>query len=287
MRPIPLLSLLILAAAAPAAGQGIVIPIGCQGECPAAPLPGTLALDSVQAWAYLKEAESTIYVDHVFRNTTGHAIDAALFFPLPADATIQSVHVYDPGVPAYDPAALLQYNEWSEPAEARRIADEIVAGRPDSGLGAYAGSQLVHIPVSAIPAHASRRLQIAYSQPLRVEGGAVTWRYPLSAGAAISDLTLGVEVTTEHGFRDLGSPSHAVDVSLGTESAPCPPRMRCGTRGVPSDRMKVVRLLNGHDVRARDFELVYTPFARGDEGAVPSGAYLHRPTGSGERTEIP
>lgn len=287
MRPIPLLSLLVLAAAAPAAGQGIVIPVRCQGECPADILPGTLALDTVQAWAYLKGAESITYVDHVFRNTTGRTIDAALFFPLPADATIHSVSVYDPGVPAHVTGHLLQYNEWSEPAESRRMAEEIVAGRPDSGLRAYAGMQVVHAPVSAIPAHASRRLQIAYTQPLRVEGGAVTWRYPLSAGAAIGDLTLGVEVTTEHGFRDLGSPSHAVDVSLGTESAPCPPRMRCGTRGVPSDRVKVVRLLNGHDMRARDFELVYTPFAWGDEGAVPSGAYRHRSAEREERIEIP
>jgi hypothetical protein len=287
MRSIHLLALLVMAAAAPAAGQGIVIPIHCPGECPANDLPGTLALDSVQAWAYLKDAESTIYVDHVFRNTIGYTIDAAVFFPLPADAAIQSVYVYDPGVPAHDPAALLQYNEWSEPAEARRIAEEMIAGRPDSGLRTYAGMQLVHVPLSAIPANASRRVQIAYTQPLRAEGGAVSWRYPLSAGAAIGDLTLGMEVTTEHGFRDLGSPSHAVDVSLGIESAPCPLRMRCGTRGVPSNRVKVVRLLNGDDVRARDFELVYTPFAQGDEGAVPPGGYRHASTGSGERIRIP
>jgi hypothetical protein len=284
MRPIPLVALLVLAAAAPAAAQGIVIPIHCPGECPSNDLPGTLALDSVQAWAYLTGAESTIYVDHVFRNTIGYTIDAAVFFPLPADAVLQSVSVYDPGVPAYDPAALLQYNEWSEPAEARRIADEMMAGRPDSELRTYAGMQLVHVPLSAIWANASRRVQIAYTQPLRAEGGAVTWRYPLSAGAAIGDLELGVEVTTEHGFRDLGSPSHAVDVQLGTESAACPRRMRCGTRGVPSDRVKVVRLLPGRDMRARDFELVYTPFAQGDEGALPSGAYRHR---SAEREEIP
>lgn len=285
MRPLLLLSLLALAAAAPSAAQGIVIPIGCHGECAGdGRMPSSLAMDTVQAWAYLEGAESITYVNHVFRNTTGHAIDAALFFPLPADATIRSVSVYDPGLPAHAAGHLLQYNEWSEPAQARRIADEIVARGPDSGLRAYAGMQVVHVPVSAIPANASRRLQIAYTQPLRAEGGAVTWRYPLAVGAPIGSLTLGVKVTTEHGFRDLGSPSHAVDVSRGTELAPCLPGHRCGTRGVPSDRVKVVRLLNGRDVLARDFVLVYTPFAQGDEGAVPpDGRFIE----VADRSEIP
>ena len=275
MRPLPLLALLPMAAAAPAAAQSIVIPVRCHGACPADGLPASLALDSVKAWAYLDRGESVTYVSHVFRNGTAGTIDAALFFPLPADATLRSVSVYDPGVAAHDPSALLQYNEWSGPGESRRMADAIVAGRPDSRLRAYAGMQVVHMPVHAIPAHARRHLQIAYTQPLRAEDGAVTYRYPLSAGAAIGHLELGVEVTTEHGFRELRSPSHAVEVQLGTESAPCPPRMRCGTRGVPSERIKVVRLREGRDVRTRDFVVAYTALGGDDPDAIRPGELRH------------
>jgi len=47
----------------------------------------------------------------------------------------------------------------------------------------------------------------------------------------------------------------------GIEPAPCPPRYRCGYRGVASERVKVVRLRHAAGVRARDFELVCTPSA--------------------------
>jgi hypothetical protein len=66
-------------------------------------------------------------------------------------------------------------------------------------------------------------------------------------------------IRTEAGFRDLRSPSHPVDVELGTESVRCPPEMACGYRGAASHRVKVVRLREGAIDRTRDFEVVYTP----------------------------
>ena len=261
MRTPFLLALFSLVSAAPAAAQGIVVPVRCTAECPARSLPSSLAMDSVHAWAYLEGAAATTYVTHVFRNGTGETMDAALFFPLPADAVIQRITVVDADMPAHDGNSLLLYNQWSGPDESRWIAEGIVRDRPDSGLRAYAGVPLVHVAVRAIPAGGARHVQVGYTQPLRAQDGAVSFRYPLSTGAAaapIGHLTLGLEVKSEYGFRELASPSHAVQVSLGMESAPCPPAYRCGSRGVPTERIKVVRLQEGRDVRARDFEVVYT-----------------------------
>lgn len=262
MRTPSLLALFSLAAAAsPATAQGIVVPIRCTAECPAGSLPASLAMDSVHAWAQLTGAAATTYVTHAVHNGTAQGMDAALFFPLPADAVVERVTVVDADKPAHDASGLLLYNEWSGPDEARWIAEGIVRERPDSGLRAYAGMRLVHVALRGIPAGGARHVQVGYAQPLRARDGAVSYRYPLSAGAAaapIGHLTLGLEVESEHGFRTLGSPSHAVQVSLGTESAPCPPRYRCGFRGVPTERVKVVRLQDGGDVRTRDFEVVYT-----------------------------
>jgi hypothetical protein len=268
-----LLPALFALAAAPVAAQGIVVQVRCQGECPAGPRR-PMPLDSVDAWANLAHGQAMTYVNHVFRNGTAGTVDGALFFPLPAGATLYSVSVVDAALPAHDGSALLQYNEWSGPVESGWILDGLDREQPELGLRAYAGAPVVHVPLRAIPPRGIRHVQISYMQLLRPEEGAITYRYPLSTGAGaspIGHLTFGMTVTSEHGFHDLRSPSHAVDVAWGTESAPCPARMRCGTRGVTSQRVKVVRLQDGADARARDLAVVFTLAGEADATAFAPG----------------
>jgi hypothetical protein len=255
MRIIPLLALLALAAH-PAAAQGIAIPLRCEGECPADGPPRSLAIDSVDAWGSVRRGFAHVYVDHVFRNGTAGTVDGAFFFPLPAGATIQDVSIHG--------GALEEYVAWSEPAEARRMAERIVRERPASGLRAYAGVELVHVAVAAIPPGGERRVRIIYHQVLPDADGTRAFRYPLSVGASaspIGGLRLELTIHTEAGFEDVSSPSHAVDVQPGMEGVPCPPPMRCGQRGAASLRVKVVRLVPGPADRARDLEIRYTPKA--------------------------
>lgn len=252
----------LLFAAAPASAQSVVIPVRCHGECPPDRLPRTLALDSVKVWANLEQGQARTSVTSDFRNDGANALDAAFFFPLPADAVVYSVSVVDSDMAPHEPNRLLQYNEWSRPDESRWILQGIVRDRPNVRLREYTRGAVVHVPLRDVPAGAGRQVQIQYTQPLRPEDGRVAYRFPFSVGAAaapVGHLTLGLTVTTEAGFDDLRSPSHAVDVQWGTESAPCPPRFACGTRGVPSERQKIVRLREDGDVRGRDFELIYVP----------------------------
>jgi hypothetical protein len=258
---IPILILVSLAVAAPAASQAIVVPVRCQGACPAQ-LPALFPLDSVRAWANLGDGEANTSVFNVFSNETAGTTDAALFFPLPADATVYRVSVVDANRPAHDPNALLQYNEWSLDDESRWIAEGLMRDRGIDALREYAGTRVVHVSVRDIPPGGRRHVQIQYSQPLRAQDGAIAYRYPLNVGADASplgDLRLGLEIKTEAGFVDVGSPSHAVDVHWGSESGRCLPQERCGTRGFPSERVRVIRLQPGQDDRGRDFRVVYTP----------------------------
>jgi hypothetical protein len=251
---LPFLLLLALAAAAPAAGQGIVVPVRCQGECPGT-LPLSLPIDSAQAWVTIERGHANTTVDYLIRNPTAGVIDGAFFFPLPTGATITRVAVEEG-------EALEVYGEWSGPEESRWIMDGILRERPEPALREYAEIALVHVRVPSVPARGTQRLQIQYSQPLRMQDGAVRYTYPLSVGAAaapIRHLEVGMEIRTEHGFGGLLSPSHPVDVEWGTEMGRCPPRARCGFRGVTSHRVKVVRVAEGRADRSRDFEVVYTP----------------------------
>lgn len=258
MRTLPLLALALamlpLLAAAPVAAQGVVIPLRCERAYPADGSLPRIPIDSVRMWATLERGSAVTSVDHRFHNGLGGAVDAAFFFPLPADATLNRVSVYLDG-------ALDQYGAWSGPDESRWIAAGIVRDQPEAGLGACAGTALVHVPVR-IPAGATRRLQVIYTQPLRVENGTHTYRYPLSAGGAAAragHVTLGATVTTEAGFRGLRSPSHAVQVEWGTEAGRCRPEAACGFTNVPSRRVKVIRLTPAPGDWARDFELIFTP----------------------------
>ncbi|HYW14513.1 MAG TPA: VIT domain-containing protein [Longimicrobium sp.] len=262
MRTLPLLALLSLAAA-PAAAQGVVIPLRCDRECPANGTLPRMAVDSVKVWATVDGGVATTRVEHQFHNVLGGTVEAAFFFPLPVDATISSVSVYVDG-------KLEEYNRWSGPDESRWIAEGLVRwqeafGLEEGGLEEYAGTALVHIPLR-LAARSAGRVQISYRQPVVAENGTFTYRYPLSAGAVpAGHLTLGATVKTETGFRDLRSPSHAVQVEWGTELRRCPPTAACGYTSGPSQRVKTIRLTPAPGDWTRDFEIVYTPADAADE----------------------
>jgi len=260
MRPIILLLPLVTLAAAPCAAQGILLPVQCPGECPA----GLLDVESVRIFANARPGHVVTTVNHTIRNASEETLDGAFFFPLPPDAAVTSVAVYQNN-------QVVQYDEWSRPEESRLILQGLARERRIPGLGEYARTGVVHVSVRDIPANGSRHLRIVYTQVPHVDGDRVVYRYPLSAGLAAAPaghLTLGVEVKTAAGFDDLRSPSHAVEVEWGMEPGPCPPEARCGSMGVPSRRVKVVRLQSGREDRRRDFELVYVP-SPGAAGATP------------------
>lgn len=251
MRPLLLAAVRVFAPAAVAA-QGIAVPVRCGDACPAR----ALVLDSVSVFANVNaHARASTYVDHVIRNASADTVEGAFFFPVPDGAVVDRVWVRRG-------ADLELYGEWTRPEEARLMLDGLARQRPRAGLGAYAGVRVIHVRVPPVAPGEVKHLQVGLEQPLRADGGTLAYRYPLSLGAAVSPighLDLGMEVRTAAGFREIHSPSHRVRMELGMEPGPCRPQERCGTRGYPSHRVRVVRMEHAADARRRDFELVYAP----------------------------
>lgn len=262
MHRIHLLALFSIAAAAPAAGQGIVVPVACDGECPAR-LPDALTLDSIDVFADVAHGRSITYVHHAFSHAAAGSMDGEFFFPLPDGAVVTEVVVYEPG-------RLETAGEWTAPAASREILERLLRERPSAGLRMYDGRPLVHVRVPSISAEGTQRVRLVYTQPLHRNGAAIRYRYPLSGGAAApgAHVEFRATIKTDAGFASLHSPSHAVEVSRGTELGPCPPGSRCGSTSVASDRVKEVRLRGGSELRTRDIEIVFTPA----NAAVPRSA---------------
>lgn len=252
----------ILLAAAPAAAQAIVVPVGCHGPCRPENQPRLIQVDALRVWIALENGLATTSVTHVFRNHGADTLDAAFFLPVPADGNVYGTSVVDADRPAHDGSALLLYNEWSLPEEARWIAEGLLRDRRTPGLREYARTRLVHVSVRAVPPGGSRRVEVTYNQAIRSVDGRVVHRYPLSVGAEaspIAQVRLGISIETEAGFQELRSPSHAVDEQLGSEIAPCPPEAACGSMGVPTERIKILRVRDETNVPRRDFEVTYVP----------------------------
>ena len=254
MRHVVLFALLSLTAAVPAPAQGILVPIRCTAGCAGdARLPAALVSDSVLVSINLERGEPETYASFTFRHAGPGTVDAGFFFPLPAGATVTRLSVTVDG-------KLTQYNEWSRPDESRWIFAG--ASRGHAVLRAYDADRVLHAPVRDVPPGGVVQLQVGYSEPRSTEGEAFTYRYPLSEGARaapIGALRLVATLRHEAGFREVASPTHPVTVRLGTESARCPPEYRCGYRGVPSRRARVVVLEGGREAQARDFVLRWTP----------------------------
>jgi len=265
MRAILLVPILTLSAAAPAASQAILLPLRCQGDCPAPDrLPRALPADTVGVWAHVERGVASTSVSHTFRNETGGVIDGALFFPLPADAEVSHVTV------STERGELTQYDEWSRDDESRWILEGMARERPRSGVRAFLGRRVLHAPVLAIPARGATTVRVEYTQRLAETREGLAYIYPLSAGgdAPIGGLSLGLQIRTEAGFRAVASPSHEVEMGWGSEPVPCPRTHRCGTMGATSRRIRVVRMRGGPETRRRDFRMVYTPTPPGAPDAV-------------------
>jgi len=254
---IPILLASAALAAAPAAAQGVLVSAACETSCPAGNSPPeTVVIDSVRVFALLRDTLADTYVDHVFRNVAGETRGADLFVPLPNDATVLHVSVFDR-------LQILQYDRFSDADASRHLLDSLARARPGLRLPAYDGMKLVHLRVPAIPDGGERRVQVQYRQPLAARDGTVHYRYPLASGggASYGALRLVMDVRTRAGFDDLTVSSHPARIEWGSEMGRCPPRARCGYRGVPSTRVKIIRLEGGPETQARDFHLRYTPSA--------------------------
>ncbi len=196
--PLVLISLL----AAPAFGQGIIIP-----ERPdVRGMP--FWVRDVKVSAYITDGVCETAVEQTFVNNTDREQEGTYLFPLPEGASVTSFTL-KAGDKVLEGKLMTK-------DEARRIYESIVRRRQDPALLEYVGRGMFRSSVFPIPARGERTLTIRYAEVLKLEGGARKYSYSLSTGrfasrpAQVSSVNVRLKTTAP--LKTVYSPSHDVSI---------------------------------------------------------------------------
>jgi Ca-activated chloride channel family protein len=206
-----LLCLGMLAPAAPALADGIIIPQPpiCGGELCPGPFPvSQLAIRYHRVEVTIQDQVATTRVDQVFRNDNNFTVEGTYMFPLPPGATVTQFTLWVDGKPVEGKVLTRE--------QARQTYEDIVRSLRDPALLEYVDRGAVQASIFPIEPGAERRIQLEYTQVLEAEDGLVHYRYPLDtekfSTQPLEEVTIRVDVEGRDPIQAIYSPSHEVDI---------------------------------------------------------------------------
>jgi len=191
----------LLATAAPALADGVVIP-----DPPPIPMPEPiwLTIRYHHVTVTIEDQVAITRVDQVFVNDYDWEVEGTYIFPLPAGATVSNFTMWVDGEPIE--AEVLPADQ------ARAIYEDIVRQRRDPALLEYVGRDIVQARIFPIPPGGERRIQLEYTQVLPVENGLVRYVYPLDterfSAQPLEEVSIHVEIRSPDPIRAVYSPTH-------------------------------------------------------------------------------
>ncbi len=254
-----LLALLaLLAFAVPAHADGIIIPRPPVDHPPVSwrAIPLTVKYHRVEVT--IKDQVALTYVDQVFVNEAGFAVEGTYVFPLPVDAAISS---FDMTVDGQKLEGKLLDRD-----QARAIYEDIVRQQRDPALLEYVGRGAFQASIFPIPPGAERRVELTYSQVLVQSGGLLHYRYPLNtekfSAHPLGDVAVTVSVEDKSPLRAIYAPGFPVSVTRNG-----------GNKATISYEAKDV-------LPNQDFDLYYSLAQAGTPGAIAANLLSYKPFGS-------
>lgn len=183
---------------------------------PISPSVPPLALASHQVDVVIDGPVATVHLTQIFRNDSSRPVEGTYLFPLPDDAAISDFQMTVDG-------KTLEGKLLSK-EEARRIYEEIVRRQRDPALLQYVGHGLFQASVFPIPAGATRKLELSYTQVVAQHDGLYQFRYPLrtqqTRATPIEALAIHIELRHQPGLRTVYSPNYNISVDrVGDDSA--------------------------------------------------------------------
>jgi len=205
----------LLAKLALADGIIIIPPIPPHPPRPHPPLPRPvpqvtpLEIRVHRATVEITEGQAITRVDQVFYNPNNMQLEGTYLFPLPEEAAISKFSMFIDGKET--PAELLDRDQ------ARKIYEDIVRTMRDPALLEYVDRRTFRACVFPIPPNGEKRIKLEYSEPLPLDAGVRTYRYPLAtekfSGKPLKEATIEVSIRSKLPIKSIVSPSHKVDVT--------------------------------------------------------------------------
>jgi Ca-activated chloride channel family protein len=184
----------------PASATGIMMPKGVD-------LP-PLAIKSHRVKVVLSDQVARTQVEQVFINHTDQQLEATFIFPLPAGASVSEFAMIMNGKRVV--------GEVLEKERARQIYTDIVRRMKDPGLLEYMGSNLFKASVFPIPARGDQKIDLSYSEVIKVDAGLAEYVFPLKTGekasSVMDEFSVSLELNTNVPIKTVYSPSHPVEV---------------------------------------------------------------------------
>ncbi len=152
--------------------------------------------------------QATTRVEQEFFNPNDAVLEGEYIFPIPKGAHLDkfTMKIGDKDMEA----------ELLDAAKARTIYEDIVRKQKDPALLEYTGRPAFRVRIFPIEPHSRKKVSLAYTELLRVDGGVASYLYPLNtekfSAQPLKTVAIKVVVNGKSPIKALYSPSHSVDI---------------------------------------------------------------------------
>ena len=173
-------------------------------------LPAALPVSAISINIHISGQVATVTVAHLFSNDTDDLLEGTYYFPVPQGASLEEFAVYD--------GDQRRVGRVKEKEQARADYSAAVAQGQDPAILEMTKSGWFQSHVYPIPPHASKRVEIIYSQILGAKEGAITFDYPLGQGykklkVPVGSVTIDLDLKAASAINNVFSPTHPLDVN--------------------------------------------------------------------------
>ena len=157
--------------------------------------------------------KSVTRVEQEFFNPNDANLEGEYIFPIPKGAHLDkfTMRIGDKDMEA----------ELLDAAKARAIYEDIVRRQKDPALLEYTGRAAFRVRIFPIEPHSRKKVTLAYTELLKVDGGLATYMYPLNtekfSAQPLKTVAMRVTINQDAPIKALYSPSHSVDIKRDGE----------------------------------------------------------------------
>ena len=152
-------------------------------------------------------------VEQEFFNPNNANLEGEYIFPIPKGAHLDkfTMRIGDKDMEA----------ELLDAAKARAIYEDIVRRQKDPALLEYTGRAAFRVRIFPIEPHSRKKVTLAYTELLKVDGGIASYLYPLNtekfSAQPLKTVAMRVTINQDAPIKALYSPSHSVDIKRDGE----------------------------------------------------------------------